>query len=129
MQTAAPKITSYKELIVWQKSVLLVSEIYAITSSFPLNERHGITTEVNRAALSIPANIAEGWGRGSTRGFLSFLQIARGALMELETLLVISTGLKFLYENIPDNIEKLMVEISKMLNALIRKTELMSAKK
>lgn len=72
------KINSYKDLIVWQKSIALVTEIYKLTKAFPAEEKFGIVNQLNRAVVSIPANIAEGWGRESSKNYLQFLRISRG---------------------------------------------------
>ena len=90
------KIRSYKDLIVWQKAVLLVTDIYSATKQFPADERFGIVSQLNRAAVSVPANIAEGWGRKSSKNYLQFLRTSRGSLMEIETLIIISKNLNFL---------------------------------
>ncbi len=113
-------ITSYKELIVWQKAMSLVHEVYKFSSNFPEYERFGLTSQINRAVVSIPSNIAEGWGRGYHKNFVQFLKIARGSLYELETQVLIA---KELYSIDSENIDGLINEISKMLNTLIKKLE------
>jgi four helix bundle protein len=114
------KINSYRNLIVWQKSVALVTDIYTLTKSFPQEEKFGIVSQLNRASVSIPSNIAEGWGRKSSKNYLQFLRISRGSLMETETLLEISKNLNYINERefkvISDNIE----EVSKILQGLIK---------
>jgi len=114
------KINSYRNLIVWQKSVALVTDIYTLTKSFPQEEKFGIVSQLNRASVSIPSNIAEGWGRESSKNYLQFLRISRGSLMETETLLEISKNLNYIKESefkvISDNIE----EVSKILQGLIK---------
>lgn len=112
---------NYKELIVWQKSVDLVTEIYKATAVFPKEELYGLTSQIRRSAISIPSNIAEGHSRRSTNDYLQFLKIARGSSAELETQLIISKNLNYLNpENFQILIEKTS-EISKMLNAVITK--------
>lgn len=113
------RISSYKELIVWQKSVELVSKVYEITRLFPEEEKYGLTSQIRRSAVSIPSNIAEGYGRGSSKTYLQFLSIARGSLFELETQFRIARKLNFISVN--DDIEIIISEISRMLNALINK--------
>jgi four helix bundle protein len=114
------KINSYRNLIVWQKSVALVTDIYTLTKSFPQEEKFGIVSQLNRASVSIPSNIAEGWGRESSKNYLQFLRISRGSLMEKETLLEISKNLNYINDSefkvISDNIE----EVSKILQGLIK---------
>jgi four helix bundle protein len=91
-------VNNYKELEVWRKSVGLALATYKMTAAFPASERFGLTAQIRRAATSIPANIAEGWGRGTTKEDIHFLLIARGSLMEVETHAIISRGLAFLSE-------------------------------
>ena len=79
-------MNDYKELDVWKKSVALTTELYRLTAKFPDAERFGLTSQIRRATTSIAANIAEGWGRGSRREYTQFLTIARGSLLELETI-------------------------------------------
>lgn len=113
-------IQSYKDLIVWQKSIELVKEVYQFSDSFPEEEKFGLTAQVRRSAVSISSNIAEGWGRGVSKSYIQFLRIAKGSLFELETQLVIVKELKTL-EGIGSKIDELIVEISKMLTSMIKK--------
>ena len=83
-------IQSYQELEVWQRGMELAEKIYLLTKAFPVQEQYGMTSQMRRAAVSIPANIAEGWGRTGTKEFQRFLQIALGSLRELETHLILS---------------------------------------
>lgn len=89
------KIESYKDLQVWQRAMDLAEMAYRVTKSFPKDELFGMTSQIRRAAVSIPANIAEGWGRNNPGDFSRFLDIAQGSLKELETHLILSqrTGL------------------------------------
>jgi len=87
---------THKDLEVWQKSVDLVTDIYGLTKSFPKEEIFGITNQLRRAAVSIPANIAEGSGRNTTGELKQFIGIAMGSLAELETLVLISSKLGYL---------------------------------
>ncbi len=96
MELTHGKISSYKDLIVWQKSVELVTEIYAATSKFPRDEVFGLTSQLRRCAVSVPSNIAEGQGRASKGEFIQFLSHARGSLFELETQLLIVGKLGYL---------------------------------
>ena len=110
---------NYKELDVWKKSVALTTDLYKLTSGFPATERYGLTSQIRRAMTSIAANIAEGWGRGSTGEYIQFLTVARGSLMELETHLIVGCNLHFLK---PDELSLVMrpiEDIGKMLNRLI----------
>ena len=83
-------MSSYKELIVWQKSIQLVIDIYKLTKIFPKEETYGLSSQMQRAVVSIPSNIAEGNDRNSSKEFSQFLRIARGSLAELETQIIIS---------------------------------------
>jgi four helix bundle protein len=112
-------VTNYKELEVWKRSVALTAELYKLTSPFPDTERYGLTSQIRRAVTSIPANIAEGWGRGSTGEYVQFLTVARGSLMEVETHLIVACNLHFLSDVALAPFSKEIGEIGKMLNALI----------
>jgi len=115
-------INSYQDLEVWKKAMGLVTEIYKNTQTFPKEERYGLTNQLRRASVSVPANIAEGWGRGTTKEYMQFLRIARGSLLEVETLMTISHNLGPGYVNAQDlqeQISQKIIEISKMINALI----------
>jgi four helix bundle protein len=112
-------IQDYKELDVWKKSVALTTELYGLTSRFPDTERYGMSSQIRRAATSIAANIAEGWGRGSTGEYIQFLTVARGSLMELETHLIVACNLHFLKSDDLAAVLKPMKDIEKMLNRLI----------
>jgi four helix bundle protein len=114
-------IKSYKELIVWQKAMSLVALIYELTKTFPDDERFGLTSQMRRCSVSIPSNIAEGWGRLSRKNYIQFLRISRGSLYELETQILITKQLKYINDS--ESIESLIIEISKMLNSLIRKLD------
>lgn len=114
------KITSYKDLIVWQKSIELVVLIYKLTENFPKTEIYGIISQIRRAALSIPANIAEGHRRNHLPEFIQFLGIANGSAAEIETYLEISKRLGFIKNEESKNVESLLLEVLKMLNTLIQ---------
>jgi four helix bundle protein len=112
---------SFKELVVWQRSVQLTAEIYRLTASFPPLERFGLTNQIRRASVSIASNIAEGYGR-STRGeYLQFLGYARGSICELQTQLIIATTLGFCPNKHVDPVETLSADVSRMLIALMKK--------
>ena len=112
-------VTNYKELEVWKRSVALTTELYKLTSRFPDTERYGLTSQIRRAVTSIPANIAEGWVRGSTGEYVQFLTVARGSLMEVETHLIVACSLQLLSALALAPLSKEIEEIGKMLNALI----------
>jgi four helix bundle protein len=113
-------VKSYKDLTVWQKSVSLSLSVYKMTNRFPDAEKFGLTGQIRRAATSIPANIAEGWGRGSTKEYIQFLLVGRGSLMELDTHVLIAHRLGYLAEDQFDTLQKSIEEIGMMLNGLIR---------
>ncbi len=116
-------IRSYKDLIVWQKSILLVKSIYVLTDSFPNSENYILSQQIKRCAISVPSNIAEGWGRNSSGNYLQFLRIATGSLCELETQLIIAVELKFTSTEKIESAIGLIEEISKMLKSLINTIE------
>lgn len=117
------KIESHRDLIVWQKSVELVTECYRVTSSFPSDERFGLTSQLRRSAVSVPANIAEGKGRGTTNNFVNFLSIASGSLTELDTHLVIANKLGYITKETLNELEARMDEVGRMLTGLRKSLE------
>ena len=107
------KTTSFKDLIVWQKSFALVKEIYKLLENFPKEETFGLALQMKRCAVSIPSNIAEGYGRQHNKEYKQFLSIAYGSLCELETQYLLSVDLKYTKEN--RTIETLISEVGRML--------------
>jgi four helix bundle protein len=114
-------IKSYKELIVWQKSVDLVKRVFILTKLFPQSEIYGIKSQTRRAAISIPSNIAEGYGRKSTKAYSQFYAISYGSALELETQLIIAKELKLAPQESFKGIEELLTEVLKMLNSMLTK--------
>lgn len=112
---------SYRDLIVWQKSVKLVTLVYKLLKNFPDDERFGLTSQIKRSSVSISSNIAEGYGRNYTKDYSRFLQIARGSLFEMQTQLEIALNLNFIEAKQLEEIKSLSIEIEKMLNSLINK--------
>jgi four helix bundle protein len=112
-------MANFKELLVWQKSIELVTEIYRTTDAFPKDETFGLRSQIRRASVSIPSNIAEGNSRRSKPDYLQFLKISRGSCAEVETQLIISRNLNFLHEANYLKLNQDITEISKMLNGLI----------
>ena len=110
-------IKSYRDLIVWKKSVSLVCDVYRVTAAFPQDERFGITAQLRRSSVSIPCNIAEGYGRASRGEYLNQLSIARGSANEVETLVLISQRLGLLDQATADQAN---VEIDEILRMLAR---------
>ena len=112
---------SHKDLIVWQKSMLLIKRLYEITSSYPKDEIFGITSQMRRAAVSIPSNIAEGYGRLYEKDTVRFLSTALGSASELETQMLISKQLMLASDQELDDLLMLNNEIIRMLVALSKK--------
>ncbi len=114
-------VYSYKDLIVWQKSIDLAVELYTLTENFPRSEVYGLSSQMRRAAISISSNIAEGRRRGTRKDFTQFLRIAYGSGAELETQLLISQrvikGNNVKYEKV----DLLLNEVMRMLNVMIKK--------
>ena len=115
------KMKSYRDLIIWQKSMRLVTRIYLITKELPKNELYGLTSQIRRSSISLPSNIAEGYGRNSTNDYIRFLQIACGSLYEVQTQLEICRNLEYLSKDIFNKIYEQSREIERMLNSLIGK--------
>ena len=113
-------MNSFRELKVWQKAMNLVTNIYTTTTNFPQNEQFGLTSQIRRSSVSIPSNIAEGFGRNTKNEFVRFLRISIGSLFELQTQLEISKNLNFITFEKFDNILSDSIEIEKMLKALIK---------
>lgn len=114
-------LSSYKELVVWNRSIQLVKEIYLLTEHFPKDELYALTSQMKRSAISIPSNIAEGYGRKTTKEYIQFCTIAYGSGLELETQLIIAKDLEFANQKMFQKSEDFLVEVLKMLNVLILK--------
>jgi len=110
---------SFKELEVWRKAVKLAASVYKRTDKFPTPENYVLIPQIRKAAVSVPANIAEGWGRGSTKEYVQFLLIARGSLMELLSHFAVAHELEYLNETDLQAIETDIDNVGKMLNGLI----------
>jgi four helix bundle protein len=104
----------YKELKLWQKSIDLVTSVYLLTRSFPQEEKFGLVSQINRSAVSIPSNIAEGAGRNSDKEFIQFLSIAQASSYELETQLIISKNLNYLTIEELNHLSEQIEEVQKM---------------
>jgi four helix bundle protein len=114
-------VKTYRDLIVWQKAMKLVTEIYRHTKSFPEDERFGLTSQLRRCSISIPSNVAEGYGRNSTQDYIRFLRIANGSLFELQTQLEIALNLGLLSDQSFSRLFEASREIERMLSSLIKK--------
>jgi four helix bundle protein len=114
------KLKSYKDLIVWQKSLTLVKLVYELTRSFPSDERFGLISQMRRAAVSVPSNLAEGHARNTSGEFIQFISHAEGSLAELETQTILAIELNFCSIAEAQPIQNLIEEVQKMANALRR---------
>lgn len=115
------EVKSYKDLIVWQKAMVVVKDVYKITQGFPKEELYGLVSQMRRAAVSIISNIAEGNSRGYKLEYIQFLKIAYASCAELEAQLLVSKELDFIKDGFVDIIEERLQEIMRMLNGLISK--------
>lgn len=111
-------VVNFKELIVWQKSMNLVTVIYSNTKDFPKSEVFGLTSQLRRSAVSVPSNIAEGFGRKSNAEFRRFLNISNGSLNEALTQADLAFRVGYLKKEQLEEIEKLYTEVAKMINSL-----------
>jgi len=116
-------LKNYNELKVWEKSYQLCLEVYRMTKGFPKNETYGLMSQMRRAALSIPSNIAEGYGRKTTPEYLRGLYIAYGSVCELETQILLSGDLGYLMEKSLSKLQGDLGEVERMLKALIKSLE------
>ncbi len=117
---SAAKINSYRDLLVWQRSMDLAEQCYIATKEFPREETYGLTSQIRRCAVSIAANIAEGYGRDSSGAYIQFLKIAQGSVKELETHVILSRRVGILQEKAEMTLVNRTDEVGKMLRALIR---------
>jgi four helix bundle protein len=110
----------HKRLDVWKRSISFVEQIYKTTASFPPEEKFGLSSQMRRAAVSIPSNIAEGAARSGKKEFINFLNIAQGSIAELETQIIISKNLQLMESRIENSLLEELDEISKMIIGLQR---------
>ena len=111
---------SFNDLIAWQRSMDLAEEVYRATRDFPKTEQYGLTSQMRRAAVSIPSNIAEGRNRRTTREFVNFLFIARGSLGELETQVRLATRLAYFAEPVSTALLDLCAEVGRLMTGLAK---------
>lgn len=116
-------VQSFRDLLVWQRSIQLATVAYRATDGFPREEIYGLKNQMRRSAVSIPSNIAEGQGRLSTGEFRQFLGVARGSNCELQTQIEIARALKFGEVGLLDELEGLSFEVGKMINSILNKTK------
>jgi|ERR1041384_877369 four helix bundle protein len=117
------KTQSYKDLVVWQKGIALAKLIYKITAKFPGEEKFGLVSQMRRAAVSIPSNIAEGQARHTTGEFIQFISHADGSVAELNTQLILAVELEFSSTKTSSPAFELMEDLRRMLNGLRRKLD------
>ena len=116
-------LKNYKDLKVWKKSYELCLEIYRITAKFPKEERYGLTSQIRRSVVAIPSNIAEGYGRKTTRDYIRMLYISYGSVCELETQILLAGDLDLIEKGELGTLKKDIAEIERMLKALIKSLE------
>jgi four helix bundle protein len=120
-------VTSYRDLIVWQKAMDLVVAVYELTDKFPREEIFGLTFQLRKAAVSVPSNIAEGHARRSTREFLHHLSISRGSIAEVETQTLVAIRIKHVTQDEAGTVFGLATEVTKMIHSLMTSLENRSA--
>lgn len=113
-------MSTFRDLLIWQKAMKFVTEIYQETSDFPNEEKFGLVSQLRRSAISVPSNIAEGYGRNSNGEFRRFLNISMGSLFEVQTQLQIARNLEFIDKNNGDNLFESSREIERMMSSFIR---------
>ena len=116
-------LKNFKELKVWQKSYKLSLEIYRITAKFPKEERYGLTSQIRRSVVSIPSNIAEGYGRKTTLDYIRMLYISYGSVCELETQILLAGDLDLIEKGALGKLKENIAESERMLKALIKSLE------
>ena len=117
------EINSHRDLLAWQRPMDLVSGIYDLTARFPSDEKFGLVSQLRRAAISIPSNIAEGYGRGTSQDYLRFLRVARGSLFEIDTQLLIAQRMGYLDERGYEEMEHRLTGAVRILAGLIKSIE------
>ena len=117
------EVRSYRDLLVWQRAMDVAAAVYALTRSYPRDELFGLTSQSRRAAASIAANVAEGYGRATKQSYASFLRIARGSLKELETHLILAERVGVAANGSTANLLKETDELGRMLHGLIAKVQ------
>ena len=114
------EIKTYKDLLIWQKGIEIVKETYLLCKEIPNDEIFGLQSQIKQSSISIPSNIAEGWGRNYTKNYLQFLKYSRGSLLELGTQTIVAEELNFITIESFNKVQDLITEESKMLNAYIK---------
>jgi four helix bundle protein len=115
--------SSFRDLVVRQRAIRLCIAVYSLTAGFPSTEQFGLTNQLRRASVSVASNIAEGWGRATRGEYIQFLGPARGSVCEIQTQLAISEALNFGSKDSRSQVESLCADVSRLLNALMRKMQ------
>ncbi len=118
-----PRTRSYRDLIAWQKAMVLAKQVYALTEAMPADERFGLTVQMRRSAVAVPSDIAEGHGRLNDRALRIFLGNARGSLYELETQILLAADLGYLKREDADAVLLQTAEVARILHGLLRTLE------
>ena len=116
-------LRNYKDLKVWQKAYTLCLQIYEVTKSYPVEERFGLSSQLRRAGVSVPSNIAEGYGHKSTKQYIQYLYVSYGSICEMETQLLLAKDLHYLKEVNFVELNSQLSEVERMLKALIKSLE------
>ncbi len=116
-------IRTYRDLVVWQKAMALMTDVYRASRPFPKDELYALTSQIRRSAVSIPSNMAEGYGRNSTTDYVRFLRVATGSLYELQTQLEIALNLGYLREPDFQSLNDRTREVERMLTSLVNKLD------
>lgn len=116
-------VQSYQDLAAWQEARVLVRKVYQMTKSFPADERFGLVSQIRRCSVSVPSNIAEGYGRGSRNDYSRFLRIARGSLFEIETQLTLACDLGFVDNEVKTEVQEQIDRVARPLWGLIRSVD------
>ncbi len=116
-------INSHRDLVVWQRAMDLVVRVYDVTRDWPKDELYGLTSQARRSAVSVPANIAEGYGREALGAYINFLRMAQGSLKELETHIEVASRVRILEDDVLKSLLSDAESVGKLLRALIRKLE------
>jgi four helix bundle protein len=123
MEARMSEVRSYRDLVVWQRAMDVAVATYALTRDFPREELFGLTSQSRRAAVSVAANIAEGYGRASKQSYLNFLRVARGSLKELETHLMLAERIGLAGSDVAGPLIEQSEEVGRMLHGLIDRVQ------
>ncbi|HKO78330.1 MAG TPA: four helix bundle protein [Flavobacterium sp.] len=114
---------TFRDLLIWQKAMTLVTNCYTISSNFPKEEQFGLTSQIRRCSISVPSNISEGYGRGTNKDYHRFLTISLGSLFEFQTQIEIAYNLKYISEENFNNLYEDSRELERMLSSFINKVK------